>query len=150
MVWAAISLQASTELICIQHGSLTAHRYITEILEEHVMPFMVTMGEHGIFMQDNVRPHTVNIVREYLDQVGIRWFDWPALSPDMNSIEHVWVELGRRIRRPTSAPRTAQELRELLLQEWNNIDQNVILNLIESVPRRLQAAINARGGNTRY
>jgi hypothetical protein len=52
--------------------------------------------------------------------------------------------------RHTAAPRTAQELRELLLQEWNNIDQNVILNLIQSMPRRLQTVINARGGNTRY
>jgi YD repeat-containing protein len=86
----------------------------------------------------------------HLDEVGIRRFDWPALSPDMNPIEHVWDELGRRVRRHTPALRTAQELRELLLQEWNNIDQHVILNLIQSMPRRLQTVINARGGNTRY
>jgi transposase len=150
MVWAGISSEARTDLVFIQNGSLTAHRYITEGLEDHVMPFMITMGEHGILMHDNARPHAARIVSGYLDEVGIRRFDWPALSPDMNPIEHVWDELGRRVRRHTPAPRTAQELRELLLQEWNNIDQNVILNLIQSMPRRLQTVINARGGNTRY
>lgn len=150
MVWAGISAEARTELVFIENGSLTAHRYITQVLEDHAVPFMITMGERGIFMQDNARPHVARVVGEYLDEVGIRRFDWPALSPDLNPIEHVWDELGRRIRQHTAAPRTAQELRELLLQEWDNIEQNVIRNLTESMPRRLQAVINARGGNTQY
>ncbi|KAH0813360.1 hypothetical protein GEV33_009431 [Tenebrio molitor] len=95
-------------LVFILNGSLTGHRYITEVLEDHVMPFMITM----------------------------------ALSPDMNPIEHVWDELGRRVRRHTPALRTAQELRELLLQEWNNIDQHVILNLIQN--KELLELIEAR------
>jgi hypothetical protein len=44
-------------LVFILNGSLTGHRYITEVLEDHVMPFMITMGEHGILMHDNARPH---------------------------------------------------------------------------------------------
>jgi transposase len=63
------------------------------------------MGEHGILMHDNARPHAVSVVREYMNEVGIRRFDWPALSPDMSPIEHVWDELGRRIRRHAPAPR---------------------------------------------
>ncbi|CAH1378431.1 unnamed protein product, partial [Tenebrio molitor] len=76
MVWAGISAEARTNLVFIQNGSLTAHRYITEVLEDHVMPFMITMGEHGILMHDNARPHAARIVRGYLDEVGIRRFDW--------------------------------------------------------------------------
>jgi hypothetical protein len=64
----------------VENGSLTAHRYeyITEVLEDHVMPFMITLGEHGILMHDNARPHAARIVRGYLDEVGIRRFDWPG------------------------------------------------------------------------
>jgi hypothetical protein len=57
MVWAGISSEARIDLVFIQNGSLTAHRYITEVLEDHVMPFMITVGEHGILMHDNARPH---------------------------------------------------------------------------------------------
>lgn len=34
MVWVGISSPVRTELVFIRNGSLTAHRYFTEILEE--------------------------------------------------------------------------------------------------------------------
>lgn len=63
-----------------------------DILEDHIMLFMVIMKEYDIIMQDNVRPHTTKVVREYLNEVNIRRFDWPACSPDINPVEHVWNE----------------------------------------------------------
>jgi len=47
-------------------------------------------------------------------------------------------------------PETLDELRRALIQEWNNIPQVFIRNLIGSMRRRCQAVINARGGHTRY
>lgn len=41
-------------------------------------------------MQD--RPHVAKVTGEYLDEVGIMRFDWPALCPDLNPNEHVWNE----------------------------------------------------------
>lgn len=42
---------------------LTSYRYANNILQDHVMPFMLIMEEHGIDMQDNARPHTTGIFR---------------------------------------------------------------------------------------
>lgn len=89
MVWGDITLTARTPLVIIEDGSLTAHRYITEILEPHVMPFVPFIGPDFVFMHDNARPHTARVVRDYLNDIRITQMDWPARSPDMNPIEHV-------------------------------------------------------------
>lgn len=112
---------ARTELVVIEGGSLTAQRYVTDILEPHVMPFAPFIEENFILMHDNARPHTVIIVREYLNVIGIRVMDWPARSPDMNLIEHAWNILGRRVRQRNPAPRNVQELKLGLIEEWDNI-----------------------------
>lgn len=61
MVWAGIT-EAPTELVFAENGSLILHSYITEVLEDHVMPFMVSMGDQGIFMHNYARPHAARIV----------------------------------------------------------------------------------------
>ena len=150
MAWGGISFEARTELVFIQNGTLTAHRYLTEVLEDHVVPFMVILGEDSTFMHNYAWPHTARIVTAYLDEVQITRFVWLARSRDLNLIKHVWDEMGRHLRKHVPAPRNSRELRDILAQEWDNLPQDVIQNLIQSMPRRLQAVITARGGNTRY
>ncbi|CAH1379183.1 unnamed protein product [Tenebrio molitor] len=36
------------------------------------------------------------------------------------------------------------------LEEWHNIPQEYIVNLYESMLHRMEAVIQARGGNTRF
>jgi len=149
MVWAGISREAHTELVFVD-GSLTAHRYIEEILANHVVPFSQNIGDDFILMQDNARPHSAMCVTEYLEEVGINKMNWPACSPDLNPIEHVWDMLGRSVRGREVAPASIHELRLALEEAWGNIQQEDICNLIDSMSRRLQAVIAARGGNTKY
>jgi hypothetical protein len=69
MVWPGITSQAKTELVHINGGRLTVHRYITEVLERRVVPFAPYIGDNFIYMQDNAKPHIAGVVDEYFDQV---------------------------------------------------------------------------------
>ncbi|RZB40217.1 hypothetical protein BDFB_012781 [Asbolus verrucosus] len=71
MVWADITSQENTGLVHINGGRLTAHRYITDVLEPRVVPFAPYIGDNFIYIQDNARPHISGIVNQYFKQVGI-------------------------------------------------------------------------------
>ena len=73
---------------------------------------------------------------------------WPAQSPDLNPIEHLWDQLGRRLDRYT--PRNKQQLWEIVRDDWYKITTDVTKKLVESMPRRLQTVIAAKGGRTSY
>ncbi|GFS62884.1 transposable element Tcb2 transposase [Trichonephila clavipes] len=68
-------------------------------------------------MDDNCRPHCSNLVENFLFEEGIIRMEWPAYSPDMNPIEHVWEVLGRRVAGHQPPPQTLQELERALLEE---------------------------------
>lgn len=150
MVWGGVSLDGRTELIPIRRGTMTAQRYRDEVLAPVVVPYAGAVGENFIFMHDNARPHTARLTTAYLEQEGIEVMEWPARSPDLNPIEHVWDILYRRVTRMANPPQTIQELENALVQEWNAIPQGTIRRLIRSMPRRCRECVTARGGSTHY
>ncbi len=150
MVWGGISYHAKTELHTFGKTSVTANSYISDILLDYVVPFAPYIGDRFLLMQDNARPHVAKLTVDFLESTGIRRLEWPACSPDLNPIEHVWDMLGRRIRSRTPPPTSLSGLKDMLLAEWDRIPQHDIQRLIESMPRRCKEVIRARGGNTRY
>ncbi|GFT35129.1 transposable element Tc3 transposase [Trichonephila clavipes] len=119
----------------VQSVTMTGHIYRDVILEQRARLFRSAMGADLLFMDDNARPHRVNIVDECLQSEDITSMDWPAYSPDLNPIEHVCDMLGRRIAALQPPPTCLPELRRALLDEWCNIAQDQIDNLILSMPR---------------
>lgn len=150
MLWGGISWESRTELVEV-NLRMNADWYISNIIEEHVLPYVGFIGyDRFVFMQDNARAHVARTVLQYLEEVGIVSLDWPPLSPDLNPIEHLWDILKRRIRAQNPAPNSIAALRIAAQEEWNRIPQETIRDLLRSMPRRMQAVIRARGGNTSY
>ena len=76
--------------------------------------------------------------------------DWPAQSPDLNPIKHLWVHLKRQLAAYPTPSSGINDLWERTQREWEAIDTAVVQNLIESMPRRVEEVIKARGGYTNY
>ena len=85
-----------------------------------------------------------------MENNNITLLDWPAQSPDLSPIEHLWVHLKKKLGEYSTAPKVVREVWERVMKEWNNIPSEVCQNLIESMPRRLEAVIKAKGGHTKY
>lgn len=149
MVWAGIGIGRRTELVFVE-GSLTANVYRDMILQPVILPEAEQIGGQFLFMQDNARPHVARIVRDFLQEHNIAVLPWPAQSPDLNPIEHVWDMLGKRVLDQGIVFQTREELSNCLQYQWGQIDQNEIDNLIRSMPNRCRAVINSRGGHTLY
>ncbi|UYV70922.1 hypothetical protein LAZ67_8001110, partial [Cordylochernes scorpioides] len=75
---------------------------------------------------------------------NIRRMDWPARSPDLIPIEHVWDALGRRIGARHPSPRTLVELRTALLEEWGLLPLDLLQSLVNSMRARCETLIAVR------
>ncbi|GFW72968.1 transposable element Tcb2 transposase [Trichonephila clavipes] len=134
LVYGGISIEGRTDLYIIRDGPLTTRRYRDEILRPIVVPYAAAIGDDFILIDDNFKPHRANLVEDFLFVEGIVQMEWPACSPDMNPIEHVWNALGRRVAGRQPPPQTLQELERALLEEWDRISKLVINSLIDSMP----------------
>ncbi|GFW41472.1 transposable element Tcb2 transposase [Trichonephila clavipes] len=72
------------------HGTLTGQRYVDDILQPHVGPFLNGLPG-AFFQQDNARPHTARAAEHF------QTLPWPARSPDLSPVEHVWNQVKRQM-----------------------------------------------------
>ncbi|GFW20111.1 transposable element Tcb2 transposase [Trichonephila clavipes] len=100
--------------------------------------FRGAMGLQFLFMDDNAPCHRTVAAEQLLESEDIERMDWPARSPDLNPIQHVWDFLGRRLAARTLPPVTIRELRLPLQDEWAAMTQQLIDTLILSMGRRCE------------
>ncbi|GFV43614.1 transposable element Tcb1 transposase [Trichonephila clavipes] len=126
-------------------GALTGQRYVDDILRPHVGPFLNGLPG-AIFQQDNARLHTARVAQDFLRHFQIQTLPWPARSPDLTPVEHAWDQLKRQM----PSCHSVHDL-ELAVQDlWAHLPQDIIRCLINSMPDRVVACIEAGGGPTRY
>ncbi|GFW86538.1 transposable element Tcb2 transposase [Trichonephila clavipes] len=150
LVWGGIMLSSRTDLHIFDAGSVNETRYCNEILLPYVRLFRGAMGLQFFFMDDNAPCHRTVAAEQLLESEDIERMDWPARSPDLNPIEHVWNFLGRRFAARTLAPVTIRELRLALQDEWAAMPQQLIDTLILSMGRRCETCLAVRGDHIPY
>jgi transposase len=77
-------------------------------------------------MDDNARPHRSRAVTAYLQSGALTSVPWPAMSPDLNPIEHIFDMLGRRIQAREPPVQNIRQLEAALHREWQQLSQQDI------------------------
>jgi transposase len=151
MVWGCMTAHGVGRLHRIQ-GTMTGQVY-TDILSK---AYLGTLTDHNInpatsyFAQDNDPKHKSKVASQWFQSNNIRLLPWPAQSPDMNPIEHLWAEMDRRMRKRERFPKNVEELWDVLQEEWKGISMDIINTLYDSMPRRVTALKKAKGWYTKY
>jgi len=152
MIWVAVSHTFSTNVVEIP-GTLTATRY-RQILQTHLVPICddieAEYDEHAVFQQDNATPHVAHATLDWLDEHGIDYLEWPSKSPDLNPVENIFGMLARRVYLENRQFATLDELRDAIHQSWDEITQEDIAAVVDSMHHRMVAVIASHGSYTKY
>jgi len=146
MGWNGVGMVVEVE------GRMNAEQYC-QILEDGMVESFEKLEmeeEERIFQQDNDPKHTSKRAIQWFEDNNIQVLPWTAQSPDINPIEHLWVHLKKKLNEYPTPPKGVHELWERVAEEWNKINPETCQKLIESMPRRIQAVIKAKGGHTKY
>jgi transposase len=139
------------------NGRFNSEKYI-DIINNTVLPYVEDEfpAENFYYYQDNSPIHRSRIVTQWLDRNFIpgQLVRPPPKSPDINPIENVWGMQKIRVA-DSGLYDSEDELWLSIADAWNDIrdrdnDNTLCINLINSMPRRLQLVREANGGHTKY
>lgn len=148
-VWAGVGYQGKTELVFI-NGRNNSLRY-EETIKTYLKPFARRIAHRPwILQQDNCSFHVSEDMKTYFDRQNIRVLNWPARSPDLNIIENVWGEMARLVYGGGRQFSTVDELKTHLIDVWENLSQQYIQNLFDSMDKRLFNLIKLSGSKINY
>ena len=151
MVWGCMTWDGAG-LACKIDGKMDADLYC-KILEDELQETLEYYDKSSsdiIFQQDNDSKHTSKKAQTWFKNHGFQLLQWPAQSSDLNPIEHLWTHVKRRIEEDEEPPNSVHKLWDRIQEEWDKVEPDVCQNLIESMPRRLNAVLKANGGYTKY
>ncbi len=148
MIWAAMS-SAGVGPLCFLKSTVNTAIY-QEILEHFMLPSADKLyGDADfIFQQDLAPAHTAKGTKSWFNDHGVTVLDWPANSPDLNTIENLSGIVKRKMR--DTRPNNADELKATVKETWASIPPQQCHKLITSMSRQIEAVIKAKGAPTKY
>ena len=109
--------------------------YCDNIITPHLYSFWRQLSSERLdyiyLQQDGAPAHRAKVPTQLLTDLNILgyFFKWPASSPDLSPIEHIWRLMKDRIYRRSPRPTTNILLRQAIQEEWDQITRYGILEL---------------------
>ena len=143
MVWACIAKDFKSPLIRID-GKLNAKNYIKMLKENHIIDLLnERFGQMSyVFQQDGASAHRAIATKDFLInkvKLLLGGNSWPANSPDLNVIEHLWAIIKAKI--DISKINDLDDLFKEAQKVWDSIPIDIINNLIASFNERIKACM---------
>ena len=132
------------------NGNINSRWYINVIIEPHVQPYENRVGPHFVLQHDTARAQAALVVVNHLTQQRIAVLNWPACSPDLNPIEHLWDQLNRRVYGWVTDNTTLAQLANIAHQESQTIPVQWVHRLIQSMTSRVAECRRTKGWYTHY
>ena len=130
MVWGCFTRNFKGPLVRIQ-GTMDRFQY-RDILAQNLLQFAEDkLDNQFTFQQDNDPKHTAALVKEFL-----------------NPIENLWAAVEKKVRERKY--RNADELFKGLQAAWESVPRDFCRKMVDSMKRRCQAVIKAKGFATKY
>ena len=153
MMWGCITSHGPGYACQIYDGTMKADDYqhiLATTLKDTMEYYGLSWDDH-YFQHDGDPKHRARSTTEFLKANRVTVLqDWPAQSPDLNPIEHIWHHLKLKLSLYPTRAKGVHELWDRVEEQWNTFDKDVCRRYIDSMPNRIQAVIDANGGHTRY
>uniref|UniRef100_A0A8C5PHJ1 Transposase n=1 Tax=Leptobrachium leishanense TaxID=445787 RepID=A0A8C5PHJ1_9ANUR len=145
MFWGCFAASGTGCLECVQ-GIMKSEDY-QRILGLTVEPSVRKLGLRlisWVFQQDNDPKHTSKSTQKWMATKRWRVLKWPAMSLDLNPIEHLWRDLKIAVgkRRP---PSNKKDLEQFAKEEWSKIPGERCKKLIDGYRKPLISVIYPKG-----
>ena len=146
MVWGAIGPGFKSKLVFCDN-SVTQSEYIDILSRSQLFEEADARWGKGayLFQQDGATCHTARRTRQWLSTRVKRLANWPSNSPDLNVIEHIWGIMKAKLR--AIGPKTKDEMKDCLLQIWDEISLETISKLCASLRYRLWLLVSHGGAS---
>ena len=143
MVWGCMSAAGVGELHFLE-GNMKSNMYC-EILQQSMIPSLQELGSRAVFQHDNDPKHTFKTTSALLKRLRVKVMDWPSMSPDLNSIEHLWGVIKRKVECAKSQISISS-----VTSSWKSIPVATCEALVNSMPRRVKAILDNDSGHTKH
>jgi len=153
MIWGCMVHGRLGPLVLVPKDERTGVDYVRLVLGGPLWDFYSDLlEERGLVavMEDGAPIHRSKAAKDFSSAHHLEVFPHPAQSPDINPIEHVWHRLKTRINGLLDIPRNLDEMWVAIQEEWKKIEVEFINTLVESMPNRVEAVMEAKGGPTKY
>ncbi len=119
-----------------------------DLLKQSMIPSLRRMGSRAVFQHDNDPKHIYKRTTALLKKLRVKVMDRPSMSPDLNSLEHLWGILKCKVEERKVS--NIHQLRDVIMGEWKRTPVATCEALVNSMPKRVKAVLGNNGGHTKY
>ena len=148
MLWACEAIAGTGNLVNVE-GCVDSTQY-QQTLENNVQEYVTKLKLRGswVFQQENDPKNCSKSTKAFMQWNKYNLLEWPSQSPDLNIIENLWDDLKRAVH--ARQPSNLTELEMFCKEEWSKIPSSRIQTIITGYKKRLEPAIFAKEGSTKY